>query len=72
MAYFCFPSSSPWIYSVLAVKIPVVDFWVNNSERCFVGSGVSLFNALCLKNQSSGFTEIGIDSGLLSVPKSHL
>lgn len=32
----------------------------------------SEFNSLYLKNHFSGFTEIGIDPGLFSVPKSHL
>lgn len=46
-----------------------MDLWVDSLER--VGALDSVFNSLYLKNQFSGFTEIGTDPGL-NVPKSHL
>lgn len=52
--------------ALLAVKIHLVGFWVDNLQRCSVESWI--FNTLYF----SGLAEIGVDPGLLNVPKSHL
>lgn len=56
----------------VAVRIHFVDIWVDKLEEVFSWVLDSVFNTLYLKNHFSGFTEIGIDPGLLNVPKSHL
>lgn len=56
----------------LAVKNPYCGFLGGQVGKVFSWVLDSVFNTLYLKNQFSGFTEIGIDPGLLNVPKSHL